>query len=71
MAKCQVCGKHPVAGKKVSHSNKRSNRFFKPNVHRVRVLLDDGTVKRMNVCTDCLKSGKVRRYSSKSAVAEE
>ncbi|QTA37155.1 50S ribosomal protein L28 [Thermosipho ferrireducens] len=72
MAKCQVCGKRPVAGKNVSHSNRKTNRWFKPNVQKVRVLLEDGTIKRMWVCTDCLSSGKVKRYVStpKSEVME-
>ncbi|MBO8140106.1 MAG: 50S ribosomal protein L28 [Thermosipho sp. (in: Bacteria)] len=66
MAKCQVCGKGPVAGKNVSHSNRRTSRWFRPNLQKVRVLLDDGSVKRMWVCTDCLSAGKVRRFVSKS-----
>lgn len=66
MAKCEVCGKEPRAGKNVSHSNRHTNRWFKPNVQKVRVQLEDGTVKRMSVCTDCLKSGKVKRYVSRS-----
>uniref|UniRef100_A0A7C4CGE6 Large ribosomal subunit protein bL28 n=1 Tax=Fervidobacterium thailandense TaxID=1008305 RepID=A0A7C4CGE6_9BACT len=70
MAKCEVCGKGPRAGKNVSHSNRHTNRWFKPNVQKVRVLTSDGTVKRMNVCTDCLKAGKVRRYVSKAKSVE-
>lgn len=66
MAKCEICGKEPRAGKNVSHSNRHTNRWFKPNVQKVRVLLEDGTVKRMNVCTSCLKAGKVKRHVSKS-----
>lgn len=66
MAKCAVCGKGPRAGKNVSHSNRRTNRWFKPNVQRVRVLQADGKVRRMYVCTDCLKAGKVKRYVSRS-----
>lgn len=71
MAKCAVCGKGPRAGKNVSHSNRHTNRWFKPNVQRVRVLQSDGSVKRMYVCTDCLKAGKVKRYVSRSKATAE
>ncbi|MCD6449919.1 MAG: 50S ribosomal protein L28 [Thermotogaceae bacterium] len=71
MAKrCEICGKGPRSGNNVSHSNKKSSRWFKPNIQRVKVILPDGTVKRMNVCTDCLRSGKVKRYTRAMAKAE-
>jgi len=57
---CAVCGKGPRAGNKVSHSNKKSSRWWKPNLQRVRVEID-GVVKTIRVCTKCLKSGKVKR----------
>ncbi|AKI96930.1 50S ribosomal protein L28 [Kosmotoga pacifica] len=61
MAKvCEVCGKSPSTGNTISHSNKKSKRWWKPNVQKVRVLVD-GKVKRMRVCTSCLKAGKVQR----------
>ncbi|MBQ7867137.1 MAG: 50S ribosomal protein L28, partial [Clostridia bacterium] len=44
----------------VSHSNRKTNRIWAPNVQRVRVVVD-GTTKRMNVCTRCLRSGYVQR----------
>ncbi len=60
MAKCAVCGKSVLFGNKVSHSHRRSNKMFKPNIKRVRCKVDGGT-KRMYVCTRCLRSGKVER----------
>lgn len=60
MAKCDVCGKGVTFGIKVSHSHRRSNRAWKPNVRKVRALVN-GNVKSMNVCTRCLRSGKVQR----------
>ncbi|MBE0476253.1 MAG: 50S ribosomal protein L28 [Coriobacteriia bacterium] len=57
---CSVCGKHPSAGRNVSHSHRVTNRVIRPNVQKVRAVVD-GTVKRVNVCTKCLKAGKVRR----------
>ena len=60
MAKCDICGKGVSFGIKVSHSHRRSNRTWKPNVRRVRAIVN-GTPKAVNVCTRCLRSGKVTR----------
>ena len=60
MAKCDVCGKSVVFGNKVSHSHRRSNRAYKPNVKRVKAVVN-GTPKHIYVCTRCLRSGKVQR----------
>ena len=55
-----MCGKGPGFGKSVSHSHVRTNRRWNPNIQRVRALVN-GTPKRLNVCTKCLKSDKVAR----------
>jgi len=60
MAKCDICGKGVTFGIKVSHSHRRSNRTWKPNVKKVRAIVN-GTAKSVNVCTRCLRSGKVTR----------
>ena len=60
MAKCDICGKGVTFGIKVSHSHRRSNRAWKPNVQRVKAIVD-GTPCRINACTRCLRSGKVTR----------
>ncbi len=60
MAKCDICGKGVTFGIKVSHSHRRSNRAWKPNVRKVRAVVNGG-VKSVNVCTRCLRSGKVQR----------
>ena len=60
MAKCAVCGKGAHFGIKVSHSHRRTNKMWKSNIQSVKVN-DKGTVKRMYVCTSCLKSGAVER----------
>lgn len=57
---CEVCGKTPVAGRNVSHSHRVTNRFFRPNVQKVTIK-KDGKVKRANVCTKCIKAGKIER----------
>ena len=60
MAKCEVCGKSVAFGIKVSHSHRRSNKAFKPNVKRIKAVVN-GTPKRVYVCSRCLRSGKVER----------
>lgn len=60
MAKCEICGKGVTFGIKVSHSHRRSNRTWKPNIRKVRAVVN-GSVKSVNVCTRCLRSGKVQR----------
>ena len=57
---CAVCGKHPVAGRNVSHSHRVTNRIIRPNIQHVHALIN-GTVKQVNVCTKCMKAGKVTR----------
>ena len=57
---CEICGKGTVTGMNVSHSHLKTKRTWKPNIQRVRAIVD-GEVKRVNVCTRCLRSGKVQR----------
>jgi large subunit ribosomal protein L28 len=45
----------------VSHSHRRTRRRFNPNIQSVRAAAGGGTHKKMNVCTSCLKAGKVSR----------
>lgn len=61
MAKCELCGKGVTFGQNVSHSNRKTNRTWKPNVRKVRIVTDNGTHKSAHVCTNCLRSGKVTR----------
>ncbi|MBO4264777.1 MAG: 50S ribosomal protein L28 [Clostridia bacterium] len=60
MAKCDLCGKHVVFGLNVSHSNRKTNRMWKPNIRKVKALVN-GSPKTLNVCSRCLRSGKVTR----------
>jgi large subunit ribosomal protein L28 len=57
---CEVCGKHPRVGMRVSHSHRRTKRRWNPNIQRVRALVA-GTPRRVRVCTSCLKAGKVQK----------
>ena len=62
MAKCDICGKGVTFGIKVSHSHRRANKAWKPNVKRVKAIVD-GKVQRVWVSTSALKSGLVERPS--------
>ena len=57
---CEICGKGTVTGMNVSHFHLKTKSTWKPNIQRVRAIVD-GEVKRVNVCTRCLRSGKVQR----------
>jgi len=59
-AVCEICGKKPGFGMAVSHSHRRTPRRFDPNIQRIRVL-EGSTPMRRNVCTSCIKAGKVKR----------
>lgn len=55
MAKCEVCGKTPMFGHNVSHSKRATNRQFRPNVQRKRVMME-GRIQRLHICTRCLRT---------------
>ncbi len=59
-AVCDVCAKGPGFGHNVPWSKKKTNRRWNPNIQRVRAVVN-GTPKRLNVCTSCLKAGRVTR----------
>ena len=58
--KCEVCGKGQVSGNKVSHSMIHTRRKWNANIQTVRVD-DNGKVRKANVCTRCIRAGKVNR----------
>ena len=57
---CEVCGKGKMSGNNVSHAENKTKRSWAPNVQRVHVIVD-GKTQSMNVCTRCLRSGKIAR----------
>ena len=57
---CETCAKGERAGMNESHSHLKTKRTWKPNIQRVRAVVD-GEVKRVNVCTSCMRSGKIQR----------
>lgn len=59
--KCEVCGKGQTSGNNVSHSMRHTRRKFNANIQQIRVVDENGTVRRANVCTRCIRNGKVNR----------
>lgn len=60
MASCAVCGKKRVVGNNVSHANNKTKRIIFANLQRMRIQTTSG-VRRLYVCTRCLRSGRVKK----------
>lgn len=61
---CDVCGKGPQFGHKISHAHNVTARRFNPNLQEVRVTDEKGHTRRATVCTRCLRSNKVTKRVS-------
>ena len=55
---CEICGKKPLVGHNISHAHNVTKRRFNPNLQKVKTL-QEGRVKKMMVCTSCIKSGHI------------
>ena len=68
---CSICEKKPCAGRSIKRrglAKKKggvgqkitgiTKRYFLPNLQKVRIMVK-GTVKKVYVCTKCIKAGKV------------
>jgi large subunit ribosomal protein L28 len=67
---CSVCGKGRQVGNQVSHANNKSKKVWQPNLQKVRTV-QNGTTKRENICTRCIRSGFVQKPVRKSAPKAE
>ncbi len=70
--RCELCGKEPIFGNSVARLGRnaihrkikgKTRRQWKPNIQRLKTATANGTPVRMNVCTSCIKKGKVVRRS--------
>ena len=70
---CEICGKRPAAGRTIARRGLAkakggvglkitgvNRRRFMPNLQVVKIILK-GTVKRIKICTGCLRAGKVKK----------
>lgn len=61
MAKnCELCGRGPQFGNRISHAHNVTKRRWNVNLQSVRALVN-GATRRMKVCTGCIKSGKIQK----------
>ncbi len=71
---CEICGKGPQVGNSVETRGKAkylggvgtkvtgiTRRQFRPNLQRVKVVGADGATRRARVCTQCIRSGAIRK----------
>ena len=71
---CETCGKKAGRGNKIETRGKAkylggvgtkitgiTRREFKPNLQNVRASLPNGTHRTLRVCTQCIRSGVVRK----------
>jgi large subunit ribosomal protein L28 len=65
---CEICGKGRQVGYKVSHAHNKSKKVWKPNIQQVRAFVNGG-VKRVKVCTRCIRSGKVAKVPARTTQA--
>ena len=55
---CEICGKTPLKAASLSFSHKQNVYRQSPNLQSVKAVVG-GKTKRINVCTSCLRAGKV------------
>lgn len=71
---CEMCGKAPQMGNQIETRGKAkylggvgtkvtgiSRRKFRPNLQRVRIATPKGGARTARVCTQCIRSGAVRK----------
>lgn len=58
---CAVTGKKFMSGNQRSHSMHATRKLWKANLQKVRIVDENGQVKRVYVSARALKSGKVTR----------
>ncbi|HHT83680.1 MAG: 50S ribosomal protein L28 [Christensenellales bacterium] len=55
---CSICGKGPMSGNQVSHSNRKTRRTWSANIHKVKIMKENGAVTKEYVCARCIKTRK-------------
>ena len=55
--RCEICDKKVTFGHNVSHSNRKTNRPFRPNIQKAVVLVK-GEPTRVSACTRCIRTNR-------------
>jgi len=58
---CSVCEKSKMGGNMVSHSHRKTPKTWSANLHKIKVVKENGNIVKEYVCAKCLKSGKIKR----------
>lgn len=58
--RCEICGKGPVSGNTVSHANNKRRRKWYPNLKVIRIK-EGNALRKVKVCTQCIKSGRITK----------
>ena len=59
---CDICGKKPQFGNRISHAHNVTKRRWNVNLHPVKAKVEGTTnTKKIRVCSGCLRSGKVTK----------
>ena len=67
-AECEICGKHPHFGNRISHAHNVTKRRWEPNLRRVHALVN-GTHKTLRACTACIRAGRVVKVAKNKPAA--
>ena len=62
--RCDMCNKGPQIGHSISHAHNVRRKVWLPNLQKVRVIEENGTHRRLRICTRCLRSNLVRKAVS-------
>lgn len=61
--RCEICDKTVSFGHNVSHSNRKTNRMWRPNVQKA-ILLIKGEPTRVQACTRCIRTNRKQTASA-------
>ena len=57
---CEICGRGPQFGHRISHAHNVTQRRWNLNLQTVRAIVA-GASRRLRVCTACIRAGKVQK----------
>ncbi|MEA3485175.1 MAG: 50S ribosomal protein L28 [Candidatus Aerophobetes bacterium] len=60
--RCEICGKGPSTGHRVSRSGRKTKRKWLPNLQHIKIKID-GRTRKAYVCTRCIRTGKVEKVA--------